>query len=888
VTSANSGSTWTADTTSGGRDLGFKAYMQTGFASSGTFVSSSKDANPDLLSAAGWGTISWNADTPAGASIQFQAAASNSAAGPFSFVGPDNTAATFFTNGGSLTQFNNNCYLKYQASFTTDSAAATPTLHDVTICFSDTRGTALAVSPATGSYGSTANLSATLTASSTGVSGKTVTFTLIGDSVGSAATDSSGIASLPNVSLAGISAGSYPSGIAATFAGDSGYTASNSTAALAVSLADQTITFDALANKTFGDLDFAVTATTASSLVVSFSATGSCSLTGTTVHLTGGGSCTVTASQAGDSNYNPGSDVPQTFSISKNSQTITFGALTGKAFGDPDFAVGATTSSSLTVTFAAIGNCSVTGSTVHLSGAGPCTITASQAGDSGYGPAPDVPQSFSIANGNQTITFAALSNRSFGDADFAVSAAVSSSLVVTFSATGNCSVAGSIVHLAGAGSCTITASQAGDSNYSRAPDVPQSFTINKAVPVLTLTCAPAGYDTTTHSCTTAAVAGIGNVVVSGVTSFTYNSNSAPPADAGTYFVNAIFTSGDVNYTNAIDSGSLAIAKATPTVTVTCPSGIVFDTNVHTCTSAATGVANAAVSGSSILTYNGGSAPSPGGTYAVISSFTSSDSNYADDTGTGVLTIARAGQTIAFGALARKTFGDPDFLVDATVSSGLTVGFSASGNCNVTGWTVHLISVGSCTVTAFETGNTNYNPAIDVPRSFAINPADDFTIAPTLASVTVAAGHPASVHITMTPTPATTTAMTFTCTGLPAKAHCTFAPNPVPAGSTPVDVVMTITTTAATASAMQLSPVFDATWLGFTGIGMIGVVAIGVRRKSRRKPFFLAVLSLMLVLMFIGCGGRPETPGTPTGTSIITVTGSTTGLAHSTTFTLTVN
>jgi hypothetical protein len=46
VTSGNSGATWTPDVTVGGRDLGFKVFVQTGFPSSGTFVSSTKDANP--------------------------------------------------------------------------------------------------------------------------------------------------------------------------------------------------------------------------------------------------------------------------------------------------------------------------------------------------------------------------------------------------------------------------------------------------------------------------------------------------------------------------------------------------------------------------------------------------------------------------------------------------------------------------------------------------------------------------------------------------------------------------------------------------------------------------------------------------------------------------
>ena len=42
------------------------------------------------------------------------------------------------------------------------------------------------------------------------------------------------------------------------------------------------------------------------------------------------------------------------------------------------------------------------------------------------------------------------------------------------------SINGSIVTIEGAGTCTITAKQAGDATYSAAPDVPQTLTVNKA------------------------------------------------------------------------------------------------------------------------------------------------------------------------------------------------------------------------------------------------------------------------------------------------------------------------------------------------------------------------------------------------------------------------
>src|SRR5262249_20291398 len=118
------------------------------------------------------------------------------------------------------------------------------------------------------------------------------------------------------------------------------------------------------------------------------------------------------------------------------------------------------------------------GNVVHLTGAGTCTVTASQAGDSTYAPAADVSQTFSIAQASQTITFAPLADKTFGDPDFTVTATASSGLPVSFSASGNCTLTGATVHLTSAGSCTITASQAGNANYSAAANVSRSFTIN--------------------------------------------------------------------------------------------------------------------------------------------------------------------------------------------------------------------------------------------------------------------------------------------------------------------------------------------------------------------------------------------------------------------------
>jgi hypothetical protein len=136
VLSADSGGTWSADTT---RDYNFRTYMQVGFVPSGSLISSPKDSNPAGGNTSIWSTFSWNATVPANTSLQFQLAGSNNPGGPFNFVGPDGTAGTFFTTSPVQLspQFYNFRFLEYKALLATTNGAVTPTLSDATACFND-------------------------------------------------------------------------------------------------------------------------------------------------------------------------------------------------------------------------------------------------------------------------------------------------------------------------------------------------------------------------------------------------------------------------------------------------------------------------------------------------------------------------------------------------------------------------------------------------------------------------------------------------------------------------------------------------------------------------------------------------------------------------------
>jgi hypothetical protein len=163
-----------------------------------------------------------------------------------------------------------------------------------------------------------------------------------------------------------------------------------------------------------------------------------CTVAGNTVTLVAVGACTIQATQAGNSNYAAATAVNQSFQVTQASQTITFGVLTNRTFGTASFAVSATTSSGLPVSFASLTSavCTVSVATVTLVSAGTCTIQAMQAGNIDYTAATPVDQSFQVV----TLAITSLSP---------VSAAPSGA-AFTLTVNGTAFVSGATVHWNGA------------------------------------------------------------------------------------------------------------------------------------------------------------------------------------------------------------------------------------------------------------------------------------------------------------------------------------------------------------------------------------------------------------------------------------------------------
>ncbi|MBU6279414.1 MAG: fibronectin type III domain-containing protein [Actinomycetales bacterium] len=228
-----------------------------------------------------------------------------------------------------------------------------------------------------------------------------------------------------------------------------------------------------------------------------------------------GSICKVTATKAGDANFDAASSSEITISVAKANQTLAFTsavpALTppGDTYTPVVTSTSAVTSAAtglapvITVSAASAGICSVSGSgVVTFLAPGTCEILANQPGNANFEAATQVTQTLTVATRTQTITFPQPADVKYGALDLLLDATATSGLPITYQLGANttgygtaspaCSVSATgTVQFTGAGACEIVATQPGGSGYAAAPSVTRTFTVSPTLPgmpkILTLT-----------------------------------------------------------------------------------------------------------------------------------------------------------------------------------------------------------------------------------------------------------------------------------------------------------------------------------------------------------------------------------------------------------------
>ncbi len=257
--------------------------------------------------------------------------------------------------------------------------------------------------------------------------------------------------------------------------------------AITISPASQAITFGAIADRPVGSGAFVVTAVASSGLPVAFASVtpALCSVNLATVTPLAAGTCTVRSSQAGNSSYAPAPTVDRSFSVTRAAQTITFVGPSAVTLAAAAVAAEATATSGLAVTVTSLtpAICMTSGSLVLARAVGTCALRAAQAGDANFQAAPNVDRSFPIQVAWQTITFAAPDAHGLAESPVPLSAFAGSGLPVVFASLtpGVCTIAGASVRLLAIGTCTVQASQPGNSSFAAAPSITRSFPVATAV-----------------------------------------------------------------------------------------------------------------------------------------------------------------------------------------------------------------------------------------------------------------------------------------------------------------------------------------------------------------------------------------------------------------------
>ncbi|HEX3009078.1 MAG TPA: MBG domain-containing protein, partial [Bacteroidales bacterium] len=260
--------------------------------------------------------------------------------------------------------------------------------------------------------------------------------------------------------------------------------------------------------------------------------------------------------QDGNANYAAATPVLQQLVVGKAAQSITFAPIPDKKYADGPFIPVANATSGLAVEFASSNPdvAIVSGGKIYLTGIGTTTITASQGGNENFTAAASVTQTLKVTKSSQTILFAGISQKTYGDPDFSPGAEASSHLGVTYSSSDNsiATIVNNKIHIVGVGTCNIYASQNGDDYYNAAITISQPLTVVKASQVINFDPLPAvTYGSADFEITASASSGLNVVFASS------NSTVATVVNGVVHIVNAGST-----YIIATQSGNEKYNEAT--------------------------------------------------------------------------------------------------------------------------------------------------------------------------------------------------------------------------------------------------------------------------------------------------------------------------------------
>jgi multisubunit Na+/H+ antiporter MnhE subunit len=760
----------------------------------------------------------------------------------------------------------------------------------------------------------------TITLSATGGgSGNPVVFTIAGGT---------GTGTLSGNTLTVTTAGSFV--IDANQAGNANYTAAPQVQQTAVvNLASQAINFTQPTTPITYAPSLTVTLVAtggASGNPVVFTiagGTGTGTLSGNTLTVTTAGSFVIDANQTGNANYTAAPQVQQTAVVNLAAQAINFAQPSSVTYA-PGLtitlsATGGGSGNPVVFTIAGgTGTGAISGNTLTVTTAGSFVIDANQAGNANYTAAPQVQQTAVVNLAAQAINF----TQPTTPITYAPSLTVS--LVATGGASGNPvvftidgtstgagSISGSTLSITTPGTFIIDANQAGNANYSAAPQVQRSLVVNKAPQAINFTqpTTPVTYNAGLTIPLVATGGASGNPVI-----FSINpASTATGSITGSTLM--VSTPGafliDANQTGNTDYSAATQVQQTITVNAPSPQAINFTQPTTPITYApsltVSLVATGGASGNPVVFTIDGTSTGAGSISGSTLSITTPGTFIIDANQAGNANYSAAPQVqrtvVVTQAPQVINFSQPTSPV--TYSSGLTIALTATGGASgnaviftidststasatVSGSTVTITGAGNLVIDANQAGNTDYSAAPQVQRTVVIDALPgDFSIFAKPASQTVNAGTTANYTITVDGINAFAKNVVLSVTGYPLGSTVTFSPPQVNPGDGPATSALSVLTPPGLFAQSQPGASF---WpVATPTLALLLLLPFRRWRKAVRGRLFplVAVLaSLATAAALTGCGGGFALPRISQSYTL-TVTGTSGSDTHSTTVQLTV-
>jgi hypothetical protein len=519
-----------------------------------------------------------------------------------------------------------------------------------------------------------------------------------------------------------------------------------------------TLTAFTVASKDFGSAPFTLTSPTSnSSGAFSYESSNLsvASIAGDVVTIVVAGSSTITARQAATTNYTAGA-ITASLVVNPIDPTLTAFKIVSKDFGSVPFTLTSPTSnSSGTYNYESsnLAVASIAGDMVTIVGAGTTTIKATQVATTNY-KSKIITDPFVVNPIAPTLTAFTIASKDFGSVPFTLTSPTSNSSGAFSYESSNravASITGDVVTIVGAGTTTITATQAATTNYT-SKTITASLVVNPIDPTLTaFTIASKDFGSVPFTLTSPTSNSSG----------AYNYESSNPAVASIAGdVVTIMGAGSSTITARQAATTNYKSKAITDPFVVNPIAPIFGAFTITSkdfgsvpftltspTSNSSGAFSYESSNLAVATILGSIVTIVGAGTTDIKITQAATTNYTSKTITTPFVVNPIDPTLTAFTIASKDFGSVPFTLTSPTSNSSGAFTYESSNPSVAtilGSIVTIVGAGTTDIKITQAATTNYKSKT-ITASFVVNP-----IAPTLTAFTIASRNVISVPFTLTP------------------------------------------------------------------------------------------------------------------------------------------